>query len=126
MPFMSALAGLLLLVGAAQAEPLAQMPLGEFKEMIVWVDKLQQREKLQEELIGHLREKDKTQTDYIAKIETANETIQAYASKLEEVNAQIAAENNDKRLSTLAEGAGYGATAAAVLGVVVRKWILKF
>lgn len=117
---------ILLSVGVAQAEPLAQMPLSEFKQMIVRVDKLQQREKLQAELIGHLQEKDKVQTDYIAKIEQANETIQAYATKLEEVNAQLAAENKDKQISTLAEGAGYGATAAAVIGVVIRKLILKF
>ena len=116
----------LLSVGVAQAEPIAQMPLSEFKGMIVRVDKLNQREKLQAELIGHLREKDAVQTDYIAKIETANETIQAYATKLEEVNAKLAAESKDKQLATLAEGAGYGATAAAVIGVVVRKLILKF
>jgi len=117
---------LLLSVGVAQAEPLAQMPLSEFKQMVVRVDKLQQREKLQQELIGHLQEKDKVQTDYIAKIEQANETIQAYATKLEEVNAQLAAESKDNQFSTLAEGAGYGATAAAVIGVVIRKLILKF
>lgn len=117
---------LLLSVGVAQAEPIAQMPLAEFRQLIVRVDKLQQRDKLQAELIGHLQEKDKVQTDYIAKIEVANETIQAYATKLEEVNERLAAENKDKQLSTLAEGAGYGATAAAVIGVVVRKLILKF
>lgn len=121
-----ALITLLISVGVAQAEPLAQMPLSEFKQLIVRVDKLQQREKLQQELIGHLQEKDKVQTDYIAKIEQANETIQAYATKLEEVNAQLAAESKDNQFSTLAEGAGYGATAAAVIGVVIRKLILKF
>lgn len=110
----------------AIAEPIAQMPLSEFKGLIVRVDKLQQREKLQVELIQHLREKDQVQTDYIAKIEAANETIQEYATKLEEVNERLAAESKDKQLSTLAEGAGYGATAAAVIGVVVRKLILKF
>ncbi len=79
----------LLSVGVAQAEPIAQMPLSEFKQMIVRVDKLQQREKLQKELIGHLQERGKVQTDYIEKIEQANETIQTYASKVEEVNAQL-------------------------------------
>lgn len=117
---------LLLSVGVAQAEPIAQMPLSEFKQLVVRVDKLQQRDKLQAELIGHLQEKGKVQTEYIEKIEQANETIQAYATKLEEVNARLAAGNKDKQLATLAEGAGYGATAAAVIGVVVRKLILKF
>lgn len=80
---------LLLSVGVAQAEPIAQMPLSELKGLIVRVDTLKQREKLQAELIGHLREKDKVQTDYITKIEQANETIQVYATKLEQVNAQL-------------------------------------
>lgn len=117
---------ILLSVGVAQAEPLAQMPLSEFKGLIGRVDRLQQRERLQKELIGHLQDKDKVQTDYIAKIEVANETIQAYATKLEQLNAQLVVENKDKQLATLAEGAGYGATAAAVIGVVIRKLILKF
>lgn len=73
----------------AQAEPIAQMPLSEFRQLIVRVDKIKQREKLQAELIGHLQEKGKVQTEYIEKIEQANETIQAYASKLEEHNARI-------------------------------------
>ena len=64
-----ALITLLISVGVAQAEPLAQMPLSEFKQLVVRVDKLKQREKLQSELIGHLQEKDKVQTDYIAKME---------------------------------------------------------
>lgn len=126
--------GCLLLLGISlvgytstlHAEPIAQMPLSEFKQLIVRVGKLKQREQLQAELIGHLQEKDRVQTDYIAKIEEANETIQEYASKLAQVNAQLVKQADDKQLSTLAEGAGYGATAAAVLGVVVRKWILKF
>lgn len=80
---------ILLSVGVAQAEPIAQMPLSEFRQLIVRVDKIKQREKLQAELIGHLQEKGKVQTEYIEKIEQANETIQAYASKLEEHNARI-------------------------------------
>lgn len=109
------------------------MPLSEFKQMIVREEKKDKIIEQQGTLIKIKDEKDKKQTDYIAKIEEANETIQTYASKVEEVNAQLrqvnaqlAAENKDKQLSTLAEGAGYGATAAAVLGVVVRKLILKF
>lgn len=124
---------ILLSVGVAQAEPIAQMPLSEFKQMIVREEKKDKIIEQQGTLIKIKDEKDKKQTDYIAKIEEANETIQTYASKVEEVNAQLrqvnaqlAAENKDKQLSTLAEGAGYGATAAAVLGVVVRKLILKF
>jgi hypothetical protein len=102
------------------------MPLPEFKVMVANVDKLQKREKLQAELIRHLREKDQVQTDYITKIEQANETIQAYATKLEEHNAKLEKQAGEKSLATLAEGAGYGATAAAVIGVVVRKVLLKF
>ena len=121
-----ALITLLISVGVAQAEPLAQMPLSEFKQLVVRVDKLKQREKLQSELIGHLQEKDKVQTDYIAKMEAADEQREKYVDKLEQLNAQLVVESKDKQLSTLAEGAGYGATAAVVIGVVVRKLILKF
>ncbi len=53
----------LLSVGVAQAEPIVQVPLSEFKQMIVRVGKLKQREKLQAELIGHRQEKDKVQTE---------------------------------------------------------------
>lgn len=118
--------GLLSINMVPSTEPIAQMPLSEFKQLIVRVDKLQQREKLQAELIGHLQEKDRVHTDYIAKMEAADEQRERYVEKLEQINNQLAAENKDKQLSTLAEGAGYGATAAAVIGVVVRKFILKF
>lgn len=113
-------------VGVAQAEPIAQMPLSEFKGVIAMVEKKNQIIEQQGKLLKIKDEKDKVKTDYIAKIEEANETIQAYASKLEEVNAQLVKQAEDKHLANLAEGAGYGATAAAVLGVVVRKLILKF
>ncbi len=108
------------------AEPYAQIPLPEFKALINRVDKLQQREKLYIEKDKISSEKDRVQTDYIAKIEVANDTIQAYATKLEEHNARLEKQAGEKQLSTLAEGAGYGATAAAVIGVVIRKLILKF
>ena len=124
---------ILLSVSVASAEPVVQMPLSEFKGLIVRVEKKDQIIEQQGKLIKIKDEKDKTQTDYIAKIEAANEAIQTYASKVEEVNvkltqvnAQLEKENKDKQFSTLAEGAGYGATAAAVLGVVIRKLILKF
>jgi len=116
----------MLWAGVAQAEPYAQMPLSEFKTMVQSVDKLQKREKLQAELIQHLKEKDVVQTDYISKIERANETIQAYATKLEEHNAKLEKQAGEKSVATLAEGAGYGATAAAVIGVIIRKVLLKF
>ena len=116
----------LLLPSLAHAEPIAQVPLGEFKQLIGRVDKLKQREKLQQELIGHLQEKDRVHTDYIAKMEAADEQREKYLDKLELLNAQLLVEGKDKQLSTLAEGAGYGATAAVVIGVVVRKLILKF
>ncbi len=111
---------------AIQTGPVAQIPLGEFKALINRVDKMQQREKLYIEKDKLSAEKDRVQTDYIAKIEVANDTIQAYANKLEEHNAKMEQLASEKQLSTLAEGAGYGATAAAVIGVVARKLILKF
>ncbi len=80
---------ILLSVGVAQAEPIAQMPLSEFKQMIVREEKKDKIIEQQGTLIKIKDEKDKKQTDYIAKIEQANETIQAYAGKLEEVNARM-------------------------------------
>lgn len=70
-------------------EPLAQMPLSEFKGLIVRVEKKNQIIEQQDKLIKIKDEKDRVKTDYIAKIEQANETIQAYAGKLEEVNARM-------------------------------------
>ena len=70
---------ILLSVGVAQAEPIAQMPLSEFKQMIVREEKKDKIIEQQGTLIKIKDEKDKKQTDYIAKIEEANETIQTYA-----------------------------------------------
>ena len=67
---------ILLSVGVAQAEPIAQMPLSEFKQMIVREEKKDKIIEQQGTLIKIKDEKDKKQTDYIAKIEEANETIQ--------------------------------------------------
>lgn len=103
----------------AQAEPLAQMPLSEFKQLVVRVDKLKQREKLQSELIGHLQEKDKVQTDYIAKMEAADEQRERYVEKLEVLA-------NDPRWTQRAQD---WATASGVTSAVLyisRKLILKF
>ncbi len=100
------------------AEPYAQIPLPEFKALIGRVDKLQQREKLQAELIQHLREKDAVQTDYIAKMEAADEQRERYVEKLEVLA-------NDPRWSDRATWAGYGA-AVPIVVQVVRKLILKF
>lgn len=114
-----ALITLLISVGVAQAEPLAQMPLSEFKQLIVRVDKLKQRETLQSELIGHLQEKEKVQTDYIAKMEAADEQRERYVEKLEVLA-------NDPRWTQRAQD---WATASGVTSAVVyisRKLILKF
>lgn len=114
-----ALITLLISVGVAQAEPLAQMPLSEFKQLVVRVDKLKQREKLQSELIGHLQEKDKVQTDYIAKMEAADEQRERYVEKLEVLA-------NDPRWTQRAQD---WATASGVTSAVLyisRKLILKF
>lgn len=100
------------------AEPVAQIPLPEFKALIGRVDKLQQREKLQAELIGYLREKDKLQTDYIAKMEAADEQRERYVEKLEVLA-------NDPRWRERLEWAGYGA-AVPIAVQVVRKLVLKF
>ena len=114
-----ALITLLISVGVAQAEPLAQVPLSEFKQLVVRVDKLKQREKLQSELIGHLQEKDKVQTDYIAKMEAADEQRERYVEKLEVLA-------NDPRWTQRAQD---WATASGVTSAVLyisRKLILKF
>lgn len=114
-----ALITLLISVGVAQAEPLAQMPLSEFKQLIVRVDKLKQRETLQSELIGHLQEKEKVQTDYIAKMEAADEQRERYVEKLEVLA-------NDPRWTQRAQD---WATASGVTSAVLyisRKLILKF
>ena len=114
-----ALITLLISVGVAEAEPLAQMPLSEFKQLVVRVDKLKQREKLQSELIGHLQEKDKVQTDYIAKMEAADEQRERYVEKLEVLA-------NDPRWTQRAQD---WATASGVTSAVLyisRKLILKF
>lgn len=105
-------------LGICAAEPIAQIPLPEFKALIGRVDKLQQREKLQAELIQHLREKDQVQTDYIAKMESADEQRERYAEKLEVLA-------NDPRWADRATWAGYGA-AVPIAVQVVRKLILKF
>ena len=104
---------------SAWAEPVAQILLKEFKVLLGNVDRLQQREKLQAELIGYLREKDSLQTDYIAKMEAADEQRERYVEKLE----QLA---NDPRWAQRAQD---WATASGVTSAVLyigRKLILKF
>ena len=117
---------IILSVGAAHAEPIAQMPLSEFKGLIVRVDKLKQREKLQAELIGHLRDKDQVQTDYITKIEAANETIQAYATKLEEHNAKLEELANDPRWAQRIQDWGTASGVTSAVLYLGRKLIFKF
>lgn len=102
-----------------QAEPVAQIPLSEFKVMLSNVDKLQKREKLQAELIGHLQEMNKLHTDYIAKMEAADEQREKYVEKLEVLA-------NDPRWAQRAQD---WATASGVTSAVLylgRKLILKF
>lgn len=101
------------------AEPYAQIPLPEFKQLIGRVDALKQRERLQAELIGHLKEKDKLQTDYIAKMEAADEQRERYVEKLEVLAS-------DPRWAQRAQD---WATASGVTSAVLyigRKLILKF
>lgn len=100
------------------AEPVAQIPLGEFKVMLSNVDRLQKREKLQAEMITHLKEKDQLHTDYIAKLEAADEQREKYVEKLE----QIA---NDPRWAQRLEWAGYGAAVPTAV-MVIRKLVLKW
>lgn len=104
---------------SAWAEPVAQIPLGEFKVMLSNVDRLQKREKLYIEKDKIAEEKDRLQTDYIAKMEAADEQREKYVEKLE----QIA---NDPRWAQRAQD---WATASGVTSAVLylgRKLILKF
>lgn len=112
---------LLLLAGpvSAWAEPVAQIPLGEFKVMLSNVDKLQKREKLYIEKDKLTAEKDRLQTDYIAKMEAADEQREKYVEKLEVLA-------NDPRWAQRAQD---WATASGVTSAVLylgRKLILKF
>lgn len=117
---------ILLSVGVAQAEPIAQMPLSEFKQMIVRVDKLQQREKLQKELIGHLQEKDRVHTDYIAKMEEADEKREAYVAKLEAHAEKMEAMAQDPRWEQRAQDWATASGVTSAVLYVARKLILKF
>jgi hypothetical protein len=109
----------LLSVCAAQAEPVAQIPLGEFKALIGRVDALKQREKLQAELIGYLREKDRVQTDYIAKMEAADEQRERYVEKLEVLA-------NDPRWTQRLQDWGTASGVTTMVWYLGRKLILKF
>lgn len=111
---------------SSRAEPVAQIPLSEFKALIGRVANQQEQSKLKDQIIKHQAElvkikdeKDRVQTDYIAKMEQADEQREKYVEKLEVLA-------NDPRWSQRAQDWATASGVTSAVWWIGRKLILKF